>query len=103
MPKDVTDQTLTQQLSNQFTVVDLWAPWCGPCRMVGPILEQLEEELDFSLLKLNIDDNPATPTAFGVQSIPTLILYRDGKPVEKITGAYPKAQLKDHLAAWMAQ
>ncbi len=77
-------------------IVDFWAPWCGPCRTVGPIIEQIaaEHAAKVSVGKLNVDENPATAGKFGILSIPTIILFTDGKPAKKIVGARPKADFE---------
>ncbi len=79
-------------------LVDFWAEWCGPCKMIGPSLEELSEEMGgVSIVKLNIDDHPDTPGKYGVRGIPTMILFKDGQPVETKVGAAPKAQIKSWL------
>ena len=80
-------------------VVDFWAEWCGPCKMIGPSLEELSDELAgaVTIAKLNIDDHPETPGKYGVRGIPTMILFKDGQPVDTKVGAAPKAQIK----AWI--
>ena len=76
-------------------LVDFWAPWCGPCRVVGPALEDIAGELGgrITIAKLNIDENPLSPAQFGVRSIPTMILFKDGVPVDTKVGALPKSAL----------
>jgi thioredoxin 2 len=81
-------------------LVDFWAPWCGPCRVVAPTLEALAREWAgrLKVVKLNIDENPQTAAHYRVQSIPTLMLFRDGQPVETVVGALPRAALAQRLA-----
>jgi thioredoxin 1 len=80
-------------------LVDFWAPWCGPCRMVAPVVDELAEEYDgkVSFGKVNVDDNPKIASQYGVMSIPTLILFKNGKPVSNIVGFRPKDELKKNL------
>ena len=80
-------------------LVDFWAPWCGPCKQLTPILEKVVKEAGGSvrLVKLNIDEHPAIPGQMGVQSIPYLVLFKDGKPAAQMRGAAPKGQLKSWL------
>jgi thioredoxin 2 len=80
-------------------VVDLWAPWCGPCRFVGPILEELSRDYAgrLKVIKVNVDENPALARRFDAYSIPTMVVLRDGKPVDRIVGALPKEQLVARL------
>jgi thioredoxin 1 len=76
-------------------LVDFWAEWCGPCKMIGPALEEIATQLDgkLTVAKLNIDDNPSTPQKYGVQAIPTLIMFKDGQAAAKKLGALPKGKL----------
>jgi thioredoxin 1 len=92
-------------LEKGTVLVDFWAEWCGPCRMVAPVLEQIaaEQSGKLKIVKLNVDENQATPSQFGVTGIPTMILFKDGQMVERIVGFMPKPALmkkiEPHLAA----
>jgi thioredoxin 1 len=85
-------------------LVDFWAPWCGPCRMVAPVVDELAGEYEgkVGFFKLNVDDNPKVAGQYGVMSIPTLILFKDGKPVSNIIGFKPKEELKEKLDTALA-
>ena len=87
--------------SDKPGLVDFWAEWCGPCKMIGPSLEEISEELGDQVIiaKLNIDDHPDTPSKYGVRGIPTMILFKDGKIVDTKVGAAPKAAIKGWLEA----
>lgn len=99
--KAVTDSTFEQDVlkSKDPVLVDFWAEWCGPCKMVGPILEELAQEMKGKLIiaKVNVEENPKTPTDFGVRGIPTMILFKDGEPVATKVGALTKEKLKDWI------
>jgi thioredoxin len=94
---ELTDQNFDETIKNSETpvLVDFWAPWCGPCRMIGPIVEELAGEYEgrLTVAKFNVDDNQATPAKFGIRGIPTVILFKGGEVAEQVVGAVPKAKL----------
>ena len=100
-PIVVTDGTFDELVVNadKPILVDFWAEWCGPCKMIAPVLEELAGELDGQLTigKLDVDSNQKTAYAFGVMSIPTLLLFKNGEPVDRIVGNQPKPALKNRL------
>jgi len=101
-PIILSDATFSSEISKYpLMVVDFWAAWCGPCRMIAPIVEQLAKEYSGRVAfgKLNVDENPLTSNEFQVQSIPTLLIFRDGQPVDGIIGAAPKYQIESKLKA----
>ncbi len=86
MSQVITDKTFNEETDKGLVLIDFWATWCGPCRMQAPILDQLEQEYDeeeFRIAKMDVDENPETPQQFGIMSIPTLMLKKDGQVVEK--------------------
>ncbi len=103
---DVTDATFDADVlqSSKTVVVDFWASWCGPCKMVAPVLDEIagEHAEKLTVAKLDIDANPETARNFQVMSIPTMIVFQDGKPVKQIVGAKPKAALLSDLADYLA-
>ena len=106
-PVKVTDSTFEQLVVESETpvLVDFWAEWCGPCKMIAPVLDQIANELDGQILigKLDIDHNQDTAMAFGVMSIPTLLLFKGGEPVDRIVGYQPKPQLMARLQPHLAK
>lgn len=99
--KKITDQSFNDDViaASEPVLVDFWAEWCGPCRMIGPALEEISDELagKVTIAKINIDENPDAPTKYGVRGIPTMILFKNGQPAATKVGAAPKSQLKGWL------
>ncbi len=99
MPKEVTDDSFDAEVLNAEgpVLVDFWAEWCGPCKQIGPSLEEIDTEMGdkITVAKVNIDDNPNTPSKYGVRGIPTLILFKNGEVASTKVGALPKSQLVD--------
>lgn len=104
--KAITDESFEQDVlkADGPVLVDFWAEWCGPCKMIGPALEEISDELGekVTIAKLNIDDSPDAPGKYGVRGIPTMILFNNGEPVETKVGAAPKSQLKSWLESNLA-
>ena len=104
--KTITDDSFATDVieAGGPVLVDFWAEWCGPCKMIGPSLEEISEELgeQVTIAKLNIDDNPDAPGKYGVRGIPTMILFKNGLPAATKVGAAPKSQLKAWLESELA-
>lgn len=90
--------------NNELIIVDFWAPWCGPCRMVGPVIEELAAQYSGKVTfgKMNVDENQTVPSSFGIMSIPTIIIFNHGKQVERSVGAYPKAHIEAMIKRYQA-
>jgi|SRR5690625_2367206 len=103
--KKITDESFEEDVlkadSNTPVLVDFWAEWCGPCRMVGPVVEELAGEFEGKARvgKVDVDSNPEISAKYGIRSIPSLLIFKDGEVVDQIVGAVPKAQLKKQLEA----
>ena len=99
--KSVTDQSFQADVlgASGPVLVDFWAEWCGPCRMIAPALEEISNELGdkVSVVKINIDENPETPGRYGVRGIPTMLLFKDGQPIAQKVGAAPRSQIQQWL------
>jgi thioredoxin len=104
--REVTDRTFAQEVlqSTAPVLVDVWADWCGPCKAIAPIVEELAREYGgrLKVMKLDVDENPRTASTYRVQSIPTLLVFKDGKPAERIVGAVPKHVIVDKLQSVVA-
>ena len=96
---NATDQTFNEEVSECTVLVDFWATWCGPCKMIAPVLEELDSEMgdDVKIVKLDVDENQETAQKFGVMSIPTLILFKNGEQVDQAHGYQPKDALKEFV------
>ena len=102
---EVTDNNFAAEVleAGQPVLVDFWAPWCGPCRIIAPHLEELDSERDdLTVVKLNVDENPETAAKYGIMSIPTLILFKNGQVAKQVVGALPKARLQQELEPALA-
>lgn len=98
-----TDESFQQDVAEGVVLVDFWATWCGPCKMIAPVLEELDADLagKATIVKVDVDQNQETAAQFGIMSIPTLLVFKDGKPVDKTVGFHPKEALADLLAKHM--
>ncbi|HIC10787.1 MAG TPA: thioredoxin [Campylobacterales bacterium] len=98
-PLTLTSDNFDSTIENGVTLVDFWAPWCGPCRMVAPVIDELAEEYDgkATIGKVNTDEQQMVAVKYGIRSIPTLIIFKDGQPVDQIIGAVPKQVLTSKL------
>lgn len=105
MPTTITRNNLATEVDNQITVIDFWAPWCGPCKIMNPVLEQLEAEMGSRIhfAKLNVDDNQDLAEQYHVMSIPSLVVFENGTAKEKLTGVFPKEKLKSYLQKKLAE
>jgi len=98
----ITDNTFNEVINdNDLVLVDFWADWCGPCKMLSPILDEISEERGLLVGKLNVDENPIKMEEYSVHSIPTMVLFKSGQPVKTITGARPKHLLLKELSEWI--
>lgn len=101
MAEQITDATFTNIISKskEPVLIDFWAPWCGPCRAMGPIIDELAKEYEGRVIigKMNVDENSTVPAKYGIRAIPTIVLIKNGETVEQITGAVSKAALKQLL------
>jgi thioredoxin 1 len=100
MEKVLTDSNFKDEISSGLVLVDFWAPWCAPCRMLGPIIEEVADEIEgVTVGKLNVDENPQTAQEFRIMSIPNVILFKDGEPVETLVGLRPKESYLEAIEA----
>jgi len=102
MTASVSDDTFEQEVlkASSPVIVDFWAEWCGPCKTIAPMLEELSQEFNgqVKFVKMNVDENPKTPMDYGIRGIPTLIMFKDGEVASQQVGAHPKTTLKDWIS-----
>lgn len=102
-PLKITDSDIDEYIKKYKTIIiDCWAPWCGPCRMVGPIIEELAKEMQGKIVfgKLNVDENPVTSAKHQIMSIPTLLIFKNGTLIDRFVGAIPKDQLRQQIGKY---
>ena len=98
--KNLTNENFHNEIKSGITVVDFWAPWCGPCRMIAPLVEELDEEMsDINFAKLNVDEAQDIAVQFGVMSIPTIIFFKDGEQKDSVVGVVPKDKITSIIEA----
>ena len=102
---DINDSTFEQEVINstELTIVDFWAPWCGPCRKLGPVLDEVAQEFEgkIKVVKLNTDENLKTAKEFSVSGLPTLLMFKDGQPVERLVGLMPKTSIVSNIEKYL--
>ncbi len=103
MVKDITDATFVEDTKKGVTLTDFWAEWCGPCKMQSPVIEQLDEESDGTVqyFKMDVDENPETARQFGIMSIPTLLIQKDGEVVDSLIGYHSQEQIEEILSQYV--
>lgn len=97
---NATDQTFYQETKSALVLVDFWATWCGPCKMLAPVLDELAQEIDVPIVKVEVEENPATAEEYGIMSVPSLLLFKDGEVVAKTDGYQPKELLEEFISTY---